>query len=689
MASRSWNWAPSGARMGALGVLAVGLAALGACGGDNAPASSNEPKEGACIAMDGVAAPDFLSSIGCRKDYDLLASLPLDTSIPGAVSVKVVLDQRSNDTLYFQNSKKYDIHYKFASANLSGQGKPVVGTLSDFNTTEYFKPDRRFILGAVTYYEQPKVWALEIAPYDTASPAMIAKLYDAVVAKGYFGSALAFHPTSQTIEASIPMLASRIKVKTSNELFAAIDYQPLNLATALGRLHFLKATEVDTSYLSYRDIVVLDNVPNDISVVSGIITEEFQTPLSHVNVLSQNRKTPNMGLRHATTDSRLRTLEGKWVKLVVGATEWSISEVTSAEADAYWTAHKPVAPALPPVDLAVTDLRNVQDVVKEADFKSLREAIKAAVGAFGGKAVHYSVMVNTPEIPILKGFVIPAAHYVKFMKDNGFFTQIDAMLADPEFKDKPEVRDAKLKALRQAIMAAPIDQALQTAIQAKLAAEYPKTSMRYRTSTNSEDLEGFPCAGCYESHTGNADDWPDHLNAIKKSWASIWLFRTFEERDYNSVDHKSVVMALLVHHNFPSEEANGVALTANPFDSSGSQPGFYVNVQFGGDAEVVHPPAGVTSDQFIYQFDQPGQPVSYLSHSSLIAAGSTVLTPAQVNQLGLALDAIHKRFSPAYGPQAGNNGWYAMDVEFKFDGDPGQVPTLFVKQARPHPGRGQ
>jgi len=109
MSSRFSHRAPAGV------VAAVGLLALlTGCGGDSpAPA---EAKEGACVATE--AAPDFLPQIGCRKDYDLLSSLPLDTSIPGAVSVKVVLDQRSNDTLYFQNSKKYDIHYKFASANL-------------------------------------------------------------------------------------------------------------------------------------------------------------------------------------------------------------------------------------------------------------------------------------------------------------------------------------------------------------------------------------------------------------------------------------------------------------------------------------------------------------------------------------------------------------------------------------------
>jgi len=149
-----------------------------------------------------------------------------------------------------------------------------------------------------------------------------------------------------------------------------------------------------------------------------------------------------------------------------------------------------------------------------------------------------------------------------------------------------------------------------------------------------------------------------------------------------------VVMALLVHENFPTEEANGVALTANPYDASGLQPGFYINVQAGGDAEVVHPPAGVTSDEFIYQFDQPGQPISYISHSNIVESGATVLTRAQTYELGKALSLIHQRFSSAYGPAAGNNGWYAMDVEFKFDGDSADTAKLYIKQARSNPGRG-
>lgn len=32
-------------------------------------------------------------------------------------------------------------------------------------------------------------------------------------------------------------------------------------------------------------------------------------------------------------------------------------------------------------------------------------------------------------------------------------------------------------------------------------------------------------------------------------------------------------------------------------------------------------------------------------------------------------------------------GWYAIDSEFKFDdfASPGELPTLYIKQARPYP----
>jgi pyruvate,water dikinase len=648
--------------------------------------------EGAC-EVDSKPDPDSLPKIGCTKDFKALASEPLDGSIPGARSAKVVLDRLDDDALYFQNSNKYEIHYQFASKFLSGNGKPPVTSLSEFNDTEYFSPDRRFLLGAVTYYEGPKVWAFELAPYDTASLDMIEQIFEAVRAKTFFGPAMVFHPTSEALQAVSKMLPASIKVMTTDDLYEGIDYQPLNLGEVVGQVRFLSAEQLEATYVSYRDIVVLDHVPNDISVVAALITSDFQTPLAHVNVLAQNRKTPNMGLKGASANARLKPLEGKWVKLTVGAFEWKVQEVSQAQAEAYWDAHKPTPIVPPEVDLTVTDLRDIGMVTEQAAGKKVtRDEIKRAVQAFGAKAANYSVLTRVKDVPIKKGFAIPVYFYVKFMQDNGFYDRLDQMLADPEFRNDPQLRDARLKQLRDDIKEAPLPAELETKLRAKLDAEYSGQTMRFRSSTNAEDLDGFPCAGCYDSHTGDPADWDgDMLRAIKQTWATVFSFRTFEEREYHSIDHKRVAMALLVHHNFPDEEANGVAITANPYDPSGLSPGFFVNVQTGGDAEVVAPPAGVTSDSFIYQYSFANTPIIYLTHSNLIDSGKTVLTARQINQLGKALDAIHSAFTDAYGPGVGTNAWYAMDVEFKFDdeADPDQPATLYIKQARPYAGRGQ
>jgi len=687
-------------RIGVLASLSLNLFACSESDGE--PSSPSTPPntpgvitEGVCELPAGVEA-DFATRIGCRADFDALASLPLDQSIPGARSTKVVLDTADADKLYFQNSTKYAIHYEFTSNHLSGNGLPFVEDLATFNSAQYSSPERRFLLGAVTFYEGPGAWTLEMAPYDTASSAMMTRLFEAVKQNSYFGPGLAFHPTSESVAAEAAKAGPALTTMSTDDLYRGIDYQPLNLGSVVGRLRFFTSQELQTNYVDFQDIVVLDEIPNDITVVSGMITDEFQTPLSHVNVLAQNRKTPNMGLRGASQNPALRALEGQWVKFTVGAFEYTVVPATDAEAAADWEARRPKGVTLPPLDLEQRELKDVEDIVDESSGKLL-DAIKSAILAYGAKTAHYGVLANTDDVPVRKAFGVPIYYYVQFMEQNGFYAELDAMLADPAFVNDPAVRDQRLRKLRDDMMLGEVSQELQDLLRAKLDGEFPGLSMRFRTSTNSEDLDGFPCAGCYESHTGRIDkatgqlDWPDVLDALRETWASIWLFRTFEERRYHSIDHKSVGMGLLVHHNFPDEEANGVALTANPFDPLQLQPGFYVNVQYGGSSEVVHPPPGITSDQFVYYFNEPGQPTTYTARSNLVPEGQTVLTRRQIYDLGLALDAIHQRFSKAYGPGAGNNDWYAMDVEFKYDdedGTPGD-PKLIVKQARPYPGRGK
>lgn len=632
--------------------------------------------------------PDFSQKIGCREDYDKLSSTPVSASISGARSVKVVIDRADDNNVYFQNSVRYPIHWNFASTHLSGNGLPVVPMLGDFNVSEYYSPDRRFLLGALNYYEGPQVWAYEIAPYDTATADMIEAAFRLVKKNAYIGKDLYFHPTSDAVATEAEKLPDSVPVITTDELFEGIDYQALNLGVSKGQLRFLRAEDLDTEYLTFRDIVVLDSVPNDISVCMGIITEEFQTPLSHLNVLSQNRGTPNMALKGAFTNEDLRALEGEWVRFEVGPFEFTVEKISKAEADQWWDENKPDEVGVPAMDLTVTDLRDYEYLLDLNRF-TLGQALDGAIPAFGGKASHYGAFAwMDPEIvPHPKAFAVPIFYYQQFMEQNGFDEEVAQMLEDADFCDDPAVREARLDQLRDDMRAAPVDPGFEQALLDKLEADYPGIRMRFRSSTNAEDLDGFTGAGLYVSKSGDPDDplFPV-MDAVREVWSAVWFFRAFEEREYRSIDHQSVGMALLVHHSFPFEEANGVAMTANIFDSQGLEPGYYVNTQIE-DYSVVLPDPGVTSDQFILHYEMPGQPIVYIDHSNLVPAGESVLTRAQILELGAALWEINDFFKKTYGPFTPDH-FYAMDVEFKFDDDWGGDSDLWIKQARPYPGWG-
>jgi pyruvate,water dikinase len=647
--------------------------------------SDDPPAKAWACAAEGAEAPDFTSQIGCASDFERLASEPLVSTLPGARSVKTSIDRDVNDELAFQNSTRYPIHWDFLSANRSvAQGFPRVPTLAEFNQSEYYSPSRRFLLGALTHYEGPDRWVYEISPYDTADASMIEAAYARIQDNTFIGAELAFHPTSLNVELVSAALPARVAQLSTDELFQGIDFQPLNVAESYGQLRFVNAADLETSFVTFRDIVVLDRVPNDISVTQGIITAEFQTPLSHVNVLSQNRGTPNMALRGAVQSSELRALEGRWVRFNVGPSDYEISAVTQAEADAWWEQHKPTGVQVPGLNDTITELRDVQDIVPaDVAGPDLLATIKEGTRAFGGKASNYAALAHVDGIRVPPAFAVPIYYYRQFMRENGFDQQVAALLADPTFMSDPATRDQKLDELRDAMEVGAVNPEFEALLIGKLESDFPGVRMRFRSSTNAEDLDGFTGAGLYTSRSGEiADPTSPVLDAVRPVWASVWSFRAFEERTYRSIDHTAVGMALLVHRSFPDEEANGVALTNNPFDKTGVDPAFYVNVQRG-ELSVVQPEPNTTTEEFLHYFDLQNQPVSYLSNSNLVPPGERVLQPSQVQELGSALDQIRSHFAPAYAV----NPWWAMDVEFKFDAEGDEVPPLFIKQARPFGNR--
>jgi hypothetical protein len=481
------------------------------------------------------------------------------------------------------------------------------------------------------------------------------------------------HPAALEQAALAEGLAADVAVVTTEEIFAGITYQPLNLGETIGQVRIVTIAELETGYVSPREIAVLDRVPNDISVVAGTVTEEFQTPLAHVNVLAQQRGTPNMALVGAQT--AFAPYAGQWVHLTVASFGYTVAPATQAEADAWFEAHRPPAVQVPALDGTRVDLVDVDDLGLDQ------------LGSYGGKACGFGLLRDIEGIAVRDGFAIPFFYYDQFMRENAFDVEIDALLADPMFTGDGTYRRAKLLELQGRMEVAPINTAFHDLLFAKLNAEYPNLRMRYRSSTNAEDLNGQIGAGLYESKSGDPDDPADTVeDAIRKVWASMWNFRAFEEREYLRIPHDSVAMAMLVHESYVAEAANGVAVTANIFDpAAGGEDAFYVNVQVG-DGSVTRPLPGITAEQLIYYYFHPGQPATYLALSNLVAPGEHVMSREELYDLGQQLDKIRTYLLMFYDPPSGF-GALPLEVDFKLVLDPDGTRHVEVKQARPYPGR--
>src|SRR4029079_10594228 len=184
-------------------------------------------------------------------------------------TIKTIIDQAQEDAVYFLDTERYPIHQRFAIEHL---GWPPVMPF----VTEYLYPQPRFLLGSVTLFigadDGEDLWTYELAPYDTADAEMIQTSLELLGGASFFGDRLAFHPTSLEQEERAAEL-SGVRIVTTEELYRGASYQPLNLGETVGQVHLITAEDLERGYVSPREIAVLDRVPNDISVVAGVVTE--------------------------------------------------------------------------------------------------------------------------------------------------------------------------------------------------------------------------------------------------------------------------------------------------------------------------------------------------------------------------------------------------------------------------------
>jgi pyruvate,water dikinase len=494
----------------------------------------------------------------------------------------------------------------------------------------------------------------------------------------------------------------------------------MNAGEAVGQLVFLSVDDVKKETLKYKSlsplsIPVFAELPLDMSVVAGAITLKQQNLLSHVQLKSRARHTPNLdistlegGMTHALFKG---FKDGSWVRLVLANDQSVRIEASTEQKATEFYARKKTAEIRLRSDLSVRTIYRSSDLTS-ADFIRV-----------GSKAANYGELartLNTSSRTIVRpGYGIPFAYYQDFVDSNPRIkAAIESVLKDPLIKrvEKVAYREGKLKALRDLMMAddAEVSEDLLNELYNLFEQERFVTAnanlprnMKLRSSTNSEDLPNFNGAGLYESESykptkkgvelSKEEKFESLRFALRTVWASVWNLRAYDERAFFHIPHAEVKMGIQVNPSFAGEEADGVVVTKNiANDARFPGAGVYIEVQRGEKHAVANPKPGVKPQRILVLYDEnaPLNVRSYrihvLQNSNIADDGETilpqdnlapVLANSEVQDLTLQVLKAHERLQTLLDQ---NNARFSLDLEFKLDANETGSRQVYLKQARPY-----
>ena len=612
------------------------------------------------VAAPLVAASSQIAKITTEAQFDALARTSPGGRYASFAQVMFVIDRAANGgpELHFVNSKQYEYHIDFVQRTyLSTQ---TVEALLDAN---YSKDNRRFIFGSIVHYQSLGRYGVEFWEGDVLTREILIQTMDQL--QRNFPAPLGFKPNSEqqiALAAVVPGLA----VIDQNDVYTSRSELVLNAGSATGRLRIIPKLDDDV-LLAPSDIVVLGEAPLRLSPVAGIITNEFSTPLAHVNLLAKSWKVPNGYVRGALR--KYAALDGQWVRMVAGDTI-TVRKATPKEIAA---AQK------------VQSKRKVRIARSDLTFRALPALgqLRAADAVrVGSKAANLGEIMaqwkpERDDFVIPAGFAVPFAWYQEFLRINGLDRKINTLLADPRVRSDGKYRRQQLAALRGAFESGRLPAGLGAAMAQQRSTVIGAGGVFVRSSTNSEDLPGFNGAGLYTS-VPNVTDQAALEAAIKVVWASVWNDGAYAAREAAGIDHRSVMAGVLVQKGMNSE-SSGVMITENPFDP-GEWGTVFINAKRGLGIRVVE--GRRVAEQLLFRPDP--ESIQVLTRSTddamlsfdaaggvrevAIEPGRMVLTDTRAKRLA----RVARRIAIIFGNKP-------QDIEWLMIGE-----TIYIVQSRPY-----
>lgn len=613
----------------------------------------------------------------------------------------------------FLNVNAYALHYELLAYVFDAYYPGL--TRSDYVSMVLGPQGQEYWAGNLGEYIDPQggtffgftVWDDPADPAATVGYAEVLGVYGALLAsiapELLSAAPLTFVPNSANQRAAAAGWDADFPIRGLEE---TLEYEVYTQAVGYGTARFMTLSELEAASeqasFGFQDLLVLEEAPFDVErVVAGFVTGSRQGELSHLNVRSAARGTPNCYVKDPF--EALEGWEDVLVRLECAAETWTVQSATLEEAEAWWAALRPDPVVVPAPDLDTTAFVGLL----EAPTATAAER-SANVATYGAKGANLATLYQrVPEDLQLEGFLVPFAWYDAFMHqsvwvvdlgdgeaEHSFADTLAAWHADPAFTGDAKVRRDRLEALREAMEDAPQDpvlvELLYTALVDTLGSD--TVMARFRSSSNAEDSLEFSGAGLYESNSVCAADSVDTdttgpslcdadqdkertiERGLAKTWASLWAIEAWEEREWYGIDHLEVAMGVLVNTRAKDEQVNIVAFTGDPNTDDDR---YLVNSQLGA-WDVVSAEPGVYPEKVLLTLSDAGEVtrIERISSSSQVEAGAEVMDDTQLTALGEALWDIEQVYPIDVTPPEGVE--ILLDTEWKVLED----GRLIVKQAR-------
>lgn len=176
----------------------------------------------------------------------------------------------------------------------------------------------------------------------------------------------------------------------------------------------------------------------------------------------------------------------------------------------------------------------------------------------GGKGSNLSVLIKAG-FAVPPGFCLTTGAYREFLDSNQLEKKIFSIIEGVDLSDIDTVR-RRAMAIQKIIIQSGIPNGLQKHIIGALAMFLDESQdfrqvepdlilktnrLAVRSSATAEDLPGMSFAGQHDTYL-NVSTEAELFSCIKNCWASLFSERAIAYRCKNEVDHKKVLMAVIV-----------------------------------------------------------------------------------------------------------------------------------------------